>query len=408
MRTPWRPRRPRPSGTGRGTGTAAFWTDQCPRSARQEFGTAFVDGRVVSVDFQQTPFAITVGAATATQGADGGEGGGDGAAEVVVRAHAVIVATGADSRWLGVQGEAQLQGKGVSSCATCDGFLFRGQVGAVACRGRRHTLRARTALAARRLRARTRQSRHARTRQSRHAAEHGRSRRPAALLRTRTAPCARTASTSARPPAALTPPANCALTCTDLRARFRGGAQDVVVVGGGDTAMEDALVLARTSKSVTVLHRRDAFRASHVLAKRVLAHKSIAVRWDTEVTAFEGAGGDGEDGGLTGVRVRDVGTGKASTLAAGAAFVAIGHDPNTALFRGTDGAERKGGALAVDEHGYLVTAGAGWSALGVAGVFAAGDVADKVYRQAVTSAGTGAAAALDAERWLSEQGLGAD
>ena len=238
---------------------------------------------------------------------------------------------------------------------------------------------------------------------------------------------------------------------------------DVTVVGGGDTAMEDALVLARTSASVTVVHRRGAFRASKVLADRVLSHPSISVHWNATVESFHGrhvavgsvaeererrsggssSKGEGEqeqgeeeegeeeeeeeEGGydegeeeqggrkgegditavatttpvLTHVIVRDTQTGAESRLNCSAAFVAIGHAPNTGFARGQ---------LEMDETGYLRVGSSGGThatatAASVDGVFAAGDVADKVYRQAVTSAGTGAAAALDAERWLSERGI---
>ena len=212
----------------------------------------------------------------------------------------VIVATGADSRWLGVEGEHEYRGGGVSSCATCDGFLFKDQ--------------------------------------------------------------------------------------------------RVVVIGGGDTAMEDALVLARTSKSVLLIHRRDKFRASKVLAKRVLANAKITVRWDSIVTSFSGKqvateGGDGPQSILSHVNIRHTKTGATEAYACAAAFVAIGHDPNTKMFKGL---------LEMDANGYLVTGGGAGTltSTSVEGVFAAGDVADHVYRQAVTSAGTGAMAAMDVERWL--------
>jgi thioredoxin reductase (NADPH) len=275
-----------------------------------------------------------------------------------------VVATGADSRWLGVPGEWEFRGGGVSSCATCDGFMF-----------------------------------------------------------------------SDKP---------------------------VVVIGGGDTAMEDALVLARTSSAVTVIHRRAAFRASKVLAERVLGHAKIRVLWDTEVVAFEGRrvrvlanglsveldaegkpveeelgklrvkdlkarlesagvdcasvkdkddlvrmlratladalaapqdGGEEERNLLARVRVRTAGV--ESALEVSGAFVAIGHDPNTQFLKGE---------LEMHDDGYLVTT-PGTTRTSVPGVFAAGDVADRVYRQAITSSGSGAAAALDAERYLSEHGI---
>ena len=291
----------------------------------EEAGASFEPRAVTSVDLSASPFTVTVN-------------------ETSFKTHTVIVATGAETRWLGVEGEQLYRGGGVSSCATCDGFLFRDQ--------------------------------------------------------------------------------------------------DVVVVGGGDTAMEDALVLARTSKSVTVVHRRGRFRASKVLADRVKAHAKIKIRWNATVARFSGervplgggdigadeaaAGGDGdgkdggaageEDGGDAAAAAADVdggaqfldklthvhlvdrngaGGAEPEPFPCGAAFVAIGHDPSTSLFAGQ---------LEMDGNGYLETRGK-TTHTSVPGVFAAGDVADHVYRQAVTSAGTGAMAALDAERWLSEMGI---
>ena len=210
-------------------------------------------------------------------------------------ARSLIVATGADSRWLGVPGEYKFRGRGISSCATCDGFLYRDR--------------------------------------------------------------------------------------------------DVLVVGGGDTAMEDALVLARTSKSVTIVHRRGAFRASKILSERVMAHPKITVIWNTVVESFNGDGG--EEGGITHATLKTKGY-EPFKKAIGAAFVAIGHDPNTKMFKGQ---------LDIDDAGYIKTPHGKTSRTSADGVFASGDVADHMYRQAVTSAGSGAMAALDAERWLSEQGL---
>jgi len=228
--------------------------------------------------------------------------------EVVVRCKAVVVATGAESRWLGVQGEHELRGHGVSACATCDGYLYKDE--------------------------------------------------------------------------------------------------SVVVVGGGDTAMEDALVLARTSSKVTVIHRRGSFRASHAMAQRVLTHEKITVLWNSSVVEFEGSPAKGTEGQddymypkLTGVRVQTESAGGASatarTLTCAAAFVAIGHIPNTKIFEGQ---------VSMGGDGYLELA-SGSTATSVEGVFAAGDVADHVYRQAITSSGSGAMASLDAERWLSATGL---
>ena len=160
--------------------------------------------------------------------------------------------------------------------------------------------------------------------------------------------------------------------------------------------MEDALVLARTSSKVTVVHRRDSFRASHVLSERVLKHPLIEVKWNCTVSEFHGEDDSEGRKKLTHVSLKKT-DGSSEKLEVGAAFVAIGHDPNTKLFKDY---------LKMDGAGYLEVEGR-TSKTSVDGVFAAGDVADKVYRQAVTSAGTGAMAALDAERWLSEHGLGA-
>lgn len=237
------------------------------------FSATFEEDSALSIDLSKKPFTIVTNTS-------------------VLLAHSIVIATGADSRWLDVPGEEDLKGGGVSSCATCDGFLFSGK--------------------------------------------------------------------------------------------------PVVVVGGGDTAMEDALVLARTSSAVTLIHRRDSFRASKVLQQAVLSHAKITVMWNSTVKEFKG----GESGMLSSVLVQDVADADNVTeLSAEAAFVAIGHIPNTQLFRGQ---------LEMTPSDYLVTR-AGTTHCSVPGVFAAGDVADWVYRQAVTSAGSGSQAALDAERWLSEQ-----
>jgi thioredoxin reductase len=250
-------------------------------------GAVFEQQAVTSVDFAGgSPFTVSMNTTS-------------------LRAHTVIIATGADSRWLGVPGEHEYRGGGVSSCATCDGFLFRDQ--------------------------------------------------------------------------------------------------KVVVIGGGDTAMEDALVLARTSKSVLLIHRRDSFRASKVLADRVLSNPKITVRWNSVATSFSGkeevaSGEMAPQSVLTHVHIRGVAEGAVEEkYACAAAFVAIGHIPNTALFASE--------GVTMDGNGYIVPRPGSATRTEVDGVFAAGDVADHVYRQAVTSAGTGAMAALDAERWLSERGV---
>ena len=158
--------------------------------------------------------------------------------------------------------------------------------------------------------------------------------------------------------------------------------QAMVVIGGGDSAAEEALYLSRIGSHVTLVHRRDALRASKIMAGRVLANDRITVRWNTEVAEVIG------DGKVSAVRVRDLVTGETDDIPASAMFVAIGHTPNTELFAGQ---------LALDENGYILGDGARTS---VEGVFVAGDVQDHVYRQAITAAGSGCIAAIDAERWL--------
>lgn len=247
------------------------------------FDTRMLNDAVVGVarPSHEEPFTITLNGTMA----DGSKN-----TERQMLSRTVIVATGADSRWLGVKGEHDFRGKGVSSCATCDGFLFRDQ--------------------------------------------------------------------------------------------------PVVVVGGGDTAMEDALVLARTSSSVTVIHRRDSFRASKVLADRVLSHPKISVVWNSVVEEFVG---NAEQ--LTHVVIKSSADGTSSNIPCVAGFVAIGHIPNTDFV---------GQLVDRDAQGYVTLAEPHSTKTAVPGLFACGDAADKVYRQAITSAGSGAMAALDAERWLSE------
>jgi thioredoxin reductase (NADPH) len=207
--------------------------------------------------------------------------------ETEYRAKAVILATGSAWRPLGVPGEQELLGHGVSSCATCDGFFFRNQ--------------------------------------------------------------------------------------------------PIAVVGGGDSAMEEATFLTRFAESVTIIHRRDQFRASKIMAERALGNPKIRVRWNAVVDEVLGT-----DGKVSGVRVRDVHTGEQSTLGVTGLFVAIGHDPRSELFRGQ---------VELDESGYVVV-DAPSTRTNLTGVFAAGDLVDHTYRQAVTAAGTGCAAALDAERYI--------
>jgi thioredoxin reductase (NADPH) len=203
-------------------------------------------------------------------------------------ARALILAMGAAARYLGVPGEQELLGRGVSACATCDGFFFRDQ--------------------------------------------------------------------------------------------------DIAVIGGGDSAMEEATFLTRFARSVTLVHRREEFRASKIMLERARTNDKIIFRTNAAVVAVEG------EGTVTGLRLRDTVTGEESTLAVTGVFVAIGHDPRSELVRDT---------LDLDPDGYVLVEGR-TTATSVEGVFAAGDLVDRTYRQAITAAGTGCAAAIDAERWLAE------
>jgi thioredoxin reductase (NADPH) len=163
--------------------------------------------------------------------------------------------------------------------------------------------------------------------------------------------------------------------------------KDIAVVGGGDSAMEEATFLTRFAKSVTVIHRRDALRASKIMQERAFANPKITFRWNSEVTEVLG------EGKVSGLRLRDTVTGEESTLEVSGVFVAIGHDPRSELFTGT---------LATDDEGYLLVEQP-TTRTAIPGVFAAGDVVDRTYRQAVTAAGTGCSAAIDAERFLAGQ-----
>ncbi|MDH5673167.1 MAG: thioredoxin-disulfide reductase [Myxococcales bacterium] len=236
------------------------------------FGTEFISADVERVDFSQRPFRLHT----------------DGAS---FEAESVIIATGAKARWLELESEQKLQNRGVSACATCDGFFFRNQ--------------------------------------------------------------------------------------------------DVALVGGGDTAMEEALYLAGLCKSVTVIHRRRELRASKVMADRALAHPKIRFEWDSKVVEVK----DVEKGEVTAVSIENVHSGERKDLPVQGLFIAIGHTPNTEIFKGQ---------LELDGQGYIVTR-PGTTQTSVEGVFAAGDVQDSVYRQAVTAAGTGCMAAIEAERWLAAQ-----
>jgi thioredoxin reductase (NADPH) len=163
---------------------------------------------------------------------------------------------------------------------------------------------------------------------------------------------------------------------------FRG--EEIAVVGGGDSAVEEALFLTKFATKVTLVHRRDALRASKIMQERAFANERISFLWDSTVVDLEG------DSKLTGARIRNTKTGDEHVLAVGGLFVAIGHRPNTDLFKGV---------LDMDENGYLITR-PGSTYTNVDGVFACGDVQDHTYRQAITAAGSGCMAAIDAERWL--------
>jgi thioredoxin reductase (NADPH) len=243
----------------------------------EHVGTRIVNDLVTGVDFTARPFRA--------QG-DSGD---------LYTADAVVVATGAAARWLGLPSEQRLQGFGVSACATCDGFFFRGK--------------------------------------------------------------------------------------------------RVAVVGGGNTAVEEALYLAGLAEHVTLIHRRDSLRAEKILQRRLFASTRISVIWDHVVEAITAAGSPPT---VDGVRLRHVHTDAQTSLAVDGVFVAIGHTPNTTPFRG---------AVRLDDEGYIVTP-PGSTATSVPGVFAAGDVQDKVWRQAVTAAGTGCMAALEAEKRLAAQDSG--
>lgn len=239
------------------------------RLQAERFGATFVQGDVTALDLSRRPFQIAVGSTHYT-------------------ADAVILATGASAKWLDLGVDRKLSGRGVSTCATCDGFFFKGR--------------------------------------------------------------------------------------------------EVAVVGGGDTAMEEAIYLAKLASTVTVIHRRDTLRASKVMQDRARSLPNIRWIWNAQVVDIK----DLERGEVTGVVLRDVHTGETRELAVSGLFIAIGHVPNTKLVAGQ---------VTLDEAGYVVTYGG--TRTNIPGVFAAGDVQDRVYRQAVTAAGSGCMAAIDAERFLS-------
>jgi thioredoxin reductase (NADPH) len=232
------------------------------------FGADVRYGMVTSVDFSSRPHRVEVDEETSLE------------------AHTIIVATGASAKWLGIESETRLNGKGVSACAVCDGFFFR--------------------------------------------------------------------------------------------------SQEVIIVGAGDTACEEATYLAKLCKKVTMLIRRDEMRASQIMQNRVKNTPNIEIRWNTETLEILG------DEGVRGARVKNLATGEISEIEATGFFVAIGHKPNTDIFKGI---------LDMDENGYIITDKVS-TRTNAEGVFACGDAQDHIYRQAVTAAGTGCMAALDAERYL--------
>ena len=240
------------------------------RKQAERFGAELVSDDVVAVDLTVSPKVVKTETDT-------------------YLAKAVIIASGSKYKELDVPGEKQLSGRGVSWCATCDGFFFRGH--------------------------------------------------------------------------------------------------DIVVIGGGDSALEEATFLTRFADSVTLVHRRDTLRASKIMQDRAMANPKIKFVWDSKVVSMEG-----DNGKLTGVRVKNVHTGDEKVLPVSGAFIAIGHSPRSELFAGQ---------LPTDPDGYLLVEQP-TTRTAIEGVFACGDVVDRTYRQAVTAAGTGCAAAIDAERWLAE------
>jgi thioredoxin reductase (NADPH) len=252
------------------------WLMEQMAAQAEHVGTRIVQDLIIEADFTTRPFHCR---------SDSGD---------VFLADSVIIATGAQARWLGLPSEQRLQGRGVSACATCDGYFFRGK--------------------------------------------------------------------------------------------------SVVVIGGGNTAVEEALYLTHHATHVTLIHRRDALRAEKILQARLFAHPKIDVVWDSIVEEILGAG---RPESVVGVRLKNVRTGALSDLATEGVFIAIGHVPNTAIFAGQ---------LAMDGEGYIRTE-PGSTHTSVPGVFAAGDVQDKVFRQAVTAAGTGCMAALEAEKYLAGLGV---
>ncbi len=249
------------------------WLMQEMQAQAEHVGTRMLWDTIVDVDLTGPKFVAT---------GDGGD---------TYEGDALVIATGAQAKWLGVPGEQELSGKGVSACATCDGFFYRGK--------------------------------------------------------------------------------------------------KVVVIGGGNTAVEEALYLTNHSDDVTLIHRRDALRSEKILQDQLFDNPKISVLWNKVVDSFDA----GESGALASLTLTDTQTGEKSSIAADGGFVAIGHAPATELFKGK---------IAMDDSGYILVE-PGTPKTEIPGVFACGDVMDHVYRQAVTAAGTGCMAALDAERYLAEK-----
>ena len=250
------------------------WLVEEMQAQAEHVGTKVVWDHIDSVDLSRRPFRLS----------------GDGGTQYF--ADALVIATGAQAKWLGLPSEEHMKGRGASACATCDGFFYRGK--------------------------------------------------------------------------------------------------KVAVIGGGNTAVEEALYLTNHSHDVTLIHRRDSLRAEKILQDRLFANEKINVIWDSEVVEFVG-GGDPE--ALVGLDIRNKRTGEVSRVEVEGAFVAIGHQPATELFKGQ---------LDLDDDGYIIVE-PGTTKTSIPGVFACGDVMDKIYRQAVTAAGTGCMAALDAEKYLAAQ-----
>ena len=245
--------------------------ERMEKQARR-FGTEMRDEDIIRIDTSSRPFQVYP----------------DGSDEPAL-GRSIIISTGASARWLGLESETNLRGRGVSACATCDGFFFKGK--------------------------------------------------------------------------------------------------DLAVIGGGDTALEEALFLTRYASQVTVIHRRDSLRASKIMQERALKHPKIRFIWDSAVEDVLG------EEAVEGLKLRNLKTGQTQTLAVQGMFVAIGHQPNTDIFKGQ---------IEMDTQGYIIQREN--TMTNIPGVFAAGDVTDHRYRQAVTAAGDGCRAAIDAERWLEAQG----